>query len=292
MSSPAPDPGALHPALWRAHQLARCGEAVLPTGFAALDAQLPGGGWPRRALTELLLPHPGVGEMRLLAPALAAVAGPGAQRSVLLFNPPAEPCAHALWQLGVDTRQLIVVHGRGGSAAAPPQRLPARGGPAAAPSQRLPGHGDPAPTACQRPPGADVLWAMEQALRSGHAGAVLAWLPDGLRADALRRLQLAAQAHDGPAFVLRGMAARTRPSPAPLRLALHGSAEADELSVHVLKRRGPALAQPLRLLLPPVLPEGLKARARARRAARAVPRLPQPATSTATATATTTVAAG
>jgi len=260
MPSPASDPGALHPALWRAHQLARAADAALPTGFAALDAQLPGGGWPRRTLTELLLPHPGVGEMRLLAPALAAVAGPSAGRSVLLFDPPAEPCAHALWQLGVDTRQLIVVHGRGGPAAVAPQRLPGRGNPAV--HQRL--------------PGADVLWAMEQALRSGHAGAVLAWLPEGLRADALRRLQLAAQAHDGPAFVLRGIVARTRPSPAPLRLALHGAAAVDELSVHVLKRRGPALSQPLRLVLPAVLPPGLKARLRARGVARTAQRLPQP----------------
>ena len=44
------------------------------SGFAALDAELPGGGWPRRVLSELLLPHPGVGEIRLLAPALVAVA--------------------------------------------------------------------------------------------------------------------------------------------------------------------------------------------------------------------------
>jgi protein ImuA len=36
--------------------------------------QLPGGGWPQGVVTELLLPHPGVGELRLLAPALAASA--------------------------------------------------------------------------------------------------------------------------------------------------------------------------------------------------------------------------
>ena len=52
-------------------------------------------------------------------------------------------------------------------------------------------------------PGADVLWALEQSLKSGHVGAVLAWLPVNLRADALRRLQLAAQAHDGPVFLFR-----------------------------------------------------------------------------------------
>ena len=179
-------------------------------------------------LTELLLAHPGVGEMRLLAPALAAVAGgaAGPARSVMLFDPPAAPCGWALAQLAVDARQLIVVHGREG----------ARG---AALRHRL--------------ASPDLFWALEQALQSGHVGAVLAWLPERLRGDALRRLQLAAQAHDGPVFLLRGIEARLKPSAAPLRLALH-PAGPDALSVHLLKRRGPALAQPLRLVLPPVLP--------------------------------------
>jgi len=101
---------------------------------------------------------------------------------------------------------------------------------------------------------ADLLWALEQALRSGQVGVVLAWLPDRLAAEALRRLQLAAQAHEGPAFLLRGIGERCKPSPAPLRLALHPGHGPDELSVQVLKRRGPAGGGPLRLALPPVLP--------------------------------------
>lgn len=228
------DPEALHPALWRAHQLGRPAETALPTGFAALDAELPGGGWPPGALTELLLPHPGVGEMRLLAPALAAVAsgdgagpqGAVAARGVMLFDPPAVPCAHALAQLGVDARQLVVVHGREGPRGAAMRHLLAS---------------------------ADLLWALEQSLKSGQVGAVLAWLPERLAGDALRRLQLAAQAHAGPVFLLRGIEMRLRPSPAPLRLALHAGAAPDELSVHLLKRRGPARAGPLALALPPVL---------------------------------------
>ena len=36
-------------------------------------------------------------------------------------------------------------------------------------------------------PGSDSLWAFEQALKSGHVGGVLAWLPARLRADRLRR---------------------------------------------------------------------------------------------------------
>ncbi len=46
-------------------------------------------------------------------------------------------------------------------------------------------------------PGSDSLWALEQALKSGHVGAVVAWLPPRLRAERLRRLQLAAHNHDG-----------------------------------------------------------------------------------------------
>jgi len=234
-----PTPEQIHPALWRAHQIGCLRQATLATGFDALDAELPGAGWPKRVLTELLLPHPGVGEMRLLAPALAAVAQgrAGIARSVMLFDPPAVLCGWALAQLGVDGQQLIVVHGREGSRGAALRNLLSN---------------------------ADLFWALEQALKSGHVGAVLAWLPDRLRADALRRLQLAAQSHDGPVFLLRGIEARLKPSAAPLRLALHGAGP-DELSVHLLKRRGPALAEPLRLALPPVLPPVLRARAESAR---------------------------
>ncbi len=227
-------PEALHPALWRAHQLGRHAGHACATGFDALDAALPGGGWPARALTELLLPQPGIGELRLLAPALAAVARDG--RPLLWFDPPATPCGWTLQALGVDPRRLVLVRGRDG----------------------LRGH------AFERLPAADTLWALEQTLASGHAGAVLAWLPARLRADVLRRLQLAAQAHDGPAFVLRDVQARLKPSPAPLRLLL-GAAGADRLAVRVLKRRGPPLAQPLVLALAPVLPPAARARAEAGR---------------------------
>jgi len=233
---PWPGLEQLHPALWRAHQLGRQREAGGTSGFAPLDAELPGGGWPVRGLAELLLPHPGVGEVRLLAPALAAVQQAG--RCVMLFEPPADPCGWALGACGLDVRQLVWVRSRAGPGARP------REAPAAA----------------------DVLWALEQALRSGHVGAVLAWLPAGLRADALRRLQLAAQSHDGPAFLLRHAQAGARPSPAVLRLLL-APAGPDLLEVRVLKRRGPPLEQPLRLELPPVL--AAPARRRARRPAEA-----------------------
>jgi protein ImuA len=216
--------------LWRASRMGPLQGGAVPSGHAALDSHLPGGGWPRRALTELLLPHAGVGELRLLAPALAALQQQ--QRCLMWFDPPAAPCAWALAALGIDVRQLVLVRSR----------------------QILKG---PARKAL---PAADILWALEHALRSGHLGAALAWLPARLPADALRRLQLAAQAHDGPVFLLRDVQERSSASPAPLRLLL-GSAGPDELRVSLLKRRGPPLAQPLTLPLPPVLAGPALARA-------------------------------
>jgi protein ImuA len=233
---PLPEPETLHPALWRAQQLGRGGERAVPSGHAALDAQLPGGGWPRRLLTELLLPHPGVGEFRLLASSLAATLRAG--RLVMLFDPPACLSGWALLRLGIDPEQLLVVYTR-------------RVAQAATPSGGLRGaetHVEAGP----RGERGDSLWALEQALKSGHVGALLAWLPPRLPPERLRRLQLAAQAHDGPAFMLREAAAREQPSAAPLRLGL-ASAGADRLAVRLLKRRGPRLEQPLVLELAPVL---------------------------------------
>lgn len=54
--------------VWRGDRLAEPEAPGLPTGHSRLDAVLPGGGWPRGALTEFLLPHPGVGELGLLLP--------------------------------------------------------------------------------------------------------------------------------------------------------------------------------------------------------------------------------
>jgi protein ImuA len=246
-------PEVLRGELWRTHQLSRPSSgSFTATGFSSLDTELPGNGWPHRVLTELLVPHPGLGELRLLVPALSHIAGTGKSketigRCVMLFDPPAALCGWALAQLGVDAQQLLVVYGREGARGAAHLRHVL--------------------------PSADLLWALEQALKSGHVGAALAWLPQRLKADALRRLQLAAQAHDGPVFLFREVEARAKPSAAPLRLMLQG-AGIDRLSVRVLKRRGPPLAQPLVLSLPPVLSERLRVRGEARALPAAAPVLP------------------
>ncbi|WP_181712023.1 DNA lesion error-prone repair protein ImuA, partial [Xanthomonas oryzae] len=83
--------------VWRAGQGRATVNGGESTGHAALDALLPDGGWPRRALTELLLPAHGIGEIALLLPTLARMTARGSR--VVLVAPPFIPYAPA-WQAG------------------------------------------------------------------------------------------------------------------------------------------------------------------------------------------------
>ena len=91
--------------VWHAHALADAGPQVLATGDALLDAQLPGGGWPVGALTELLQPGGTHSEWRLLLPALAH----SGQGAVVLVDPPLLPFAPALAAQGLATERLLRV---------------------------------------------------------------------------------------------------------------------------------------------------------------------------------------
>jgi protein ImuA len=95
----------LHPALWRASQLARSGTRVIDTGHPILSAQLPGGGWPVSTLVECLVEKPGSGEIRLLKPVLAKVG----KRRVMLIQPPHVPNALALASMGLNPSQVLWV---------------------------------------------------------------------------------------------------------------------------------------------------------------------------------------
>jgi protein ImuA len=88
----------------------------------------------------------------------------------------------------------------------------------------------------------DALWAAEQILKNGSCGALICWLPH-VRPESLRRLHLAAQASDLLFIAVRPSSAAQNATPAPLRLAL--APAAGGLSVHILKRRGPACDTPL-----------------------------------------------
>ena len=98
-----------HPVwLGRAPQLA---PPAVPTGFQALDSELPGGGWPAGAITELLSEPQGIGELGLVLPALAALTWAG--KRVVWIAPPHLPYAPALAQAGINLAQLVVVRAPG-----------------------------------------------------------------------------------------------------------------------------------------------------------------------------------
>lgn len=213
MSVPVENLLQQHPELWRADGTA-AKRAVVPSGFAALDAQLPGGGWPCPALIEVLSERPGIGELSLLLPALRYLSECGEEPAMSFtlsllrerlgasapalawFNPPHLPYPPALAERGLAVERLLV-------------------------SKSL--------------TDARVLWAMEQSLRSGACVAVLAWA-EAASTNALRRLKLAA--HEGACLgiLFRSLRHRAHSSPATVRLAL--SVDETALVVEIVKVQG------------------------------------------------------
>jgi hypothetical protein len=72
-----------------------------------LDAALPGGGWHAGTIVELMPTRAGIGELRLLMPALARITGTG--RRVAFISPPYLPFAPALAQHGLRLDKLLVI---------------------------------------------------------------------------------------------------------------------------------------------------------------------------------------
>ena len=100
------DPARL-PGVWRGGHLDAAAPEGIPSGHARLDMELPGGGWPRSALTEILHEGVGLGEVSLLFGALARVAKEG--RAIAWINPPHLPYAPALASAGVALDACLVV---------------------------------------------------------------------------------------------------------------------------------------------------------------------------------------
>ncbi|HSX64893.1 MAG TPA: DNA lesion error-prone repair protein ImuA, partial [Pseudoxanthomonas sp.] len=96
--------------IWKA-QPAQLPPSAQPTGHAALDALLPTGGWPEAALSEILIPGAGCGELQLLWPTLARLTRGGER--VLLVAPPHVPYPQAWQAAGIDLRWLAVIQASG-----------------------------------------------------------------------------------------------------------------------------------------------------------------------------------
>jgi hypothetical protein len=164
---------------------------VWSTGKSSLDARLPGGGWPKASLVEVLLDDTGLGEVQLFLPALVECQRRNGQSRadqgktdeapwLVWIAPPHEPYAPALAQQGIELGRLLVVR------------------PASA---------------------TEALWAAEQALGSGVCAAVFLWLK-GTDDRWLRRLKLAAEAGGALGVLFRPERHRFESSPASLRLLL------------------------------------------------------------------------
>jgi hypothetical protein len=195
-----------HPGLWRARDGVRdaaVAPRVVTTGFAVLDECLPGGGWPLGALTEILHPVRGMGELSLVLPALAELSR--GDRWIAWITPPFLPVAPALEAHGVDLARLMVVREADGARAPWAAEQALRSGACAA-----------------------VLW-WPQAPPRQRSGR-----DHGFRC--LRRLQLAAEQGAALGVVFRAASAAAVASPAALRLLLERRGEA--LEVAVLKSRG------------------------------------------------------
>jgi protein ImuA len=134
---------------------------------------------------------------------------------VVLVGPPKTPHLAGLRHVGLDERQLVWIQ-------------------ADAPAQRL--------------------WVTEQLIKANAPGLLVSWLPQA-RQEQIRRLQVCAQACDGPVFLCRPIAAQHEASAAPLRLEL-GFGVDWELHVHLVKRKGPAHEGVLKLRS---IPGGLEA---------------------------------
>ncbi|MDM0037231.1 translesion DNA synthesis-associated protein ImuA [Variovorax sp. J22P271] len=109
-------PASVEAAIWRGDQLGSPVTRVVASGYRALDAELPGGGWPARSLTEVLQAQPTVLEWRLLAPAMREVVAQG--EDIVIVGPPKAPHLPGLRDEGIDERRLVWIQ-----AANPAERL-------------------------------------------------------------------------------------------------------------------------------------------------------------------------
>jgi hypothetical protein len=168
-----------HPAVWRAG--AASPAPGVETGWAALDAVLPGG-WPRGALTELITDYRG-GALQVVLPVLGRLTRRG--EWIAFVAPPHVPYAPGLMQAGLELERLLVVRAEEGRPAAWAAEQGLRAGSLAA-----------------------LCWWPDW---GGHRR---------LADRDLRRLQLAAERGDCLGFLFRAPVAAREGSPAALRLAV------------------------------------------------------------------------
>lgn len=100
-----PLPASVEAEIWRGTDLGVPLTHVVPTGWAELDRELPGGGWPGHNLTEILQAQPSVCEWRVLAPALQSIVS--VRRPVVVVGAPKTPHLPGLMHSGLAADHLV-----------------------------------------------------------------------------------------------------------------------------------------------------------------------------------------
>ena len=96
-----------HPKLWRGTRQSNANDPrAIPAGYPSVTENLPGNGWPAGALTEIASAGAGIGELRLVMPALAHLTREG--RWLAWIAPPYIPYAPALEQYGAVLSRIVV----------------------------------------------------------------------------------------------------------------------------------------------------------------------------------------
>ncbi|ASW00503.1 translesion DNA synthesis-associated protein ImuA [Paraburkholderia aromaticivorans] len=207
--------------VWKGNELAGADLRVVSSGYAALDQLLPGQGWSAGGLTELLIEHGGVGEVRLLSHALCHLTKQ-AERHVMLVAPPYQPCAAALKAWGIDVDRVLWVRtGEDQALWAAAQALKQDG------------------------IGAVVVWLPNARADKVRRLQVAAQESASL-AFAIRPVEAARQSSPAP---LRMICEPLLPANAQTINRRQWLQEIG-LSIDIFKRRGPPLAEPLQLVLP------------------------------------------
>jgi len=152
--------------------------SFVPSGFAMLDAQT--GGWPSSGLVELQPSALGIGELRLIFPALSFLAGKASARQSL--------------QVWLPGALQLMPQGLGGAFTPNTVMLKALGS-------------------------KESLWVLDTLLQSGVCSAVVCWL-DALDSAQAKRLQIAAKESGTLVFCIRPAPKQDGSLPISMRMRL------------------------------------------------------------------------
>ncbi len=169
----------------------------IDTGYDSINKQLHSRGWPTGNITEFGIQQTGIGELRLLIPALRHVQQSNSQKHIVFIAPPHLPFAPALNKEGVDTNSLTIVR-----------------------TKTL----------------KDSLWAAEQSLVADCCAVVICWTGSHKIGNRdLRRLQLASENTHSWSVLFRHSRLLEEPSPSGLRIQLRCNSYS-KLEIHILKQ--------------------------------------------------------